>query len=426
MKKAAISTLGCKVNQVESSSIVQQLERKGYQIVDFNTSADLYIINTCTVTNRSDYKSRNLIRKALKAKEINPEVKIIVTGCYAQKEQEEVQTLGNIDLIVDNQSKIDLDLWLENDEYAFRNIMQETVMNWKDVNLMHERTRAFIKIQDGCDYFCSYCAVPYGRGKSRSLSIAEVLKQVNSYIENGFKEIVLTGVNLGLYNDITSQTDLAKLLKVLVNIDSSIIFRISSLEPNLWTDDLLNVIEQNDNICPHFHIPLQSGSNNVLNKMGRKYDTELIEKLVTKLQTAKPDCAIGFDVICGFPVETIQDFETTYKFIKSLPISYLHVFTFSPRRGTPAFMMANQITKDVAKQRSDALLQLGQELKNDYMDKLIISRVNLKGVVESIDNNTCNSLSNHYIRIYKKDCSVSVNTFLEGVAVKRYKDGLLV
>lgn len=218
MKKAAIATLGCKVNQVETSSIVQQLIERNYQIVEFHEPADIYIINTCTVTNRTDFKSRNLIRQAQKQKQLNPGVRIIVTGCYAQKERDDIIELGEIDLIVDNQSKIDLDAWLDSDSYQFEDIMQASTFNWKSIDSMHERTRAFLKVQDGCNYFCAYCAVPYGRGPSRSMDFDEVLKQATNLVEQGYKEIVLAGINLGLYNDIKANKKLPELINALVEI----------------------------------------------------------------------------------------------------------------------------------------------------------------------------------------------------------------
>jgi threonylcarbamoyladenosine tRNA methylthiotransferase MtaB len=426
MKKAAIVTLGCKVNQVESSSIVQQLEQRGYEIVNFDTRADIYIINTCTVTNRTDYKSRNLIRKALKAKATNPQVKVIVTGCYAQKEIEEIKALGNVDLIVDNQNKINLDIWFDNTDYAFHDIMQSTEMQWLDIDVMHERTRAFIKIQDGCDYFCTYCAVPYGRGKSRSLPASDVIRQTEKLIEKGYKEIVLTGVNLGLYNDAKAQVDLSNILKALVEKYNTILFRISSVEPDLWNDGLIRLVADNTNICPHFHIPLQSGSDAILQKMSRHYDTKLIIKLINRLKEARPDCAIGLDVICGFPGETDKDFELTFELIKSLPVAYLHVFNYSPRKGTPASVMPNQVDSEVAKLRVDKLIKLGMELKKNYINDLIVNKTMLRGIVESIEDSVCSSLSDHYIRLYKKDSTVSANDLIEGIALKKYKDGISI
>jgi len=426
MKTAAIATLGCKVNQVETSSIVQQLIERNYQIVDFSQTADIYIINTCTVTNRTDFKSRNLIRQAQKEKLSNHEIKIIVTGCYAQKEKDEIEALGNIDLIVDNQSKIDLKLWLDNKHYQFQDIMQADEMLWNPFDTMHERTRAFIKIQDGCDYYCTYCAVPYGRGHSRSLDFTEVINQASRLVVKGYQEIVLTGVNLGLYQDKKSGKKLSNVIKALVGIDGLKLLRISSIEPDLWKNELFDSIAYSDNVCPHFHIPLQSGSDSVLQRMGRRYSVQDINEICARLRSIKPNCAIGLDIICGFPGETENEFEQTADLLTSLPISYLHVFSYSKRKRTPAASMLHQVKGDVIRQRTNILTELSNLKKQDYILELITDKTKLKGIIEKNSNGTGTSLSDHYIRLYKADKNLKVNSFISGEGVKQYKDGILI
>jgi threonylcarbamoyladenosine tRNA methylthiotransferase MtaB len=426
MNKVAVATLGCKVNQVETSTIIQQLIELGFQIVPFAEPADIYIINTCTVTNRTDFKSRSLIRQAKLNKLHHPNVRIIVTGCYAQKERQELESMGGIDLIVDNQDKVNLEAWFDNQNYRFHDICQAETLYWKTINGMHQRTRAFIKVQDGCDYFCSYCAVPYGRGKPRSLSSDEVINQTRILIQAGYKEIVLTGVNLGLYRDKTNDIDLAEILKVIVNIDHRILFRISSIEPDLWSDSLLGVITDNQNICPHFHIPAQSGSDQVLKAMKRRYDVQLIKGLVNQLTSDRKDCAIGLDIICGFPGETKEDFAATYTLIQELPITYLHVFGYSKRKSTPAAIMQNQVNGNLVRQRVHNLMELGKLKKSMYRDKLIKARTLVSGVTEKVDNKTGSCLSDHYLRAYKTSESICLNSILEGAAVRQYKDGILI
>lgn len=425
MKKAAVTTLGCKVNQVESNAIMEQLEAKGYEIVDFSNDADLYIINTCTVTNRTDYKSRNLIRQALSRKEINPEVKIIVTGCYAQKDKQAIEKLGKIDLIVDNQAKINSDEWLDNVAYDFRDINQADSFNWVQFSRMHERTRAFIKIEDGCNYYCAYCAVPYGRGRPRSLELDKVVAQVQALRQKDYHEIVLTGVNLGLYKDETSGINLGDLVKILANIDSALKIRLSSIEPDLWNNDLLSAIKNSSNICLHFHLPLQSGSDSVLKRMKRRYTAEQISDLVCELRKIKPHCAIGMDVICGFPGETEAEFTQSFELIKSLPVAYLHVFGFSPRKATPAATMPSQITGSVIKERVRIMTDLSKQKKTEYQNELISEEVLLSGIVEK-NNTLATALSDHYIRIYKDAVNQPVNTSISGKAVRKYKDGILI
>ncbi len=426
MKKAAIATLGCKVNQVETSSIVQQLIERNYQIVEFHEPADIYIINTCTVTNRTDFKSRNLIRQAQKQKQLNPGVRIIVTGCYAQKERDDIIELGEIDLIVDNQSKIDLDAWLDSDSYQFEDIMQASTFNWKSIDSMHERTRAFLKVQDGCNYFCAYCAVPYGRGPSRSMDFDEVLKQATNLVEQGYKEIVLAGINLGLYNDIKANKKLPELINALVEIDKLNLLRISSIEPDLFTDELINTITKSNKVCPHFHLALQSGSDSILKRMGRKYNVQSVKSLIEKLSVAKKNCAIGLDVICGFPGETEEEFRHTFDLISDLPITYLHVFVYSKRKGTPAATMPDQIHGDVSKQRSNLLIELSNARKQAFMQNIILHQTQLCGVVEQVEKQVGSSLSDHYIRIYRTSADIAENEIICGEGIKLYKDGIVI
>lgn len=424
MKKAAVATLGCKVNQVESNAIIEQLKEKGYEIVNINSDADIYLINTCTVTNRTDYKSRNLIRKALSAKFNNPEIKVIVTGCYSQKEKDEVAKLGDVDLIVDNSNKVDLDRWLNNPSYSFENIHTHNSMVSKNIKSMHDRTRAFIKIQDGCNYYCTYCAVPYGRGNPRSLSCVDVLKQIDMLISNGYKEVVLTGVNLGLYKD--GKTTLTDLLYVVTNKFKDTLIRLSSIEPDLWTDRLIECISESQNVCHHFHIPIQSGSNDVLYRMERRYKRDDILRLIDKLRCSiGNDIAIGFDVICGFPGENDKEFYESYKLIEGLEISYLHIFSYSKRSKTPAAQMYNQINSDVIKSRVLLMSELNIKLSRNYIQKVIENKTQLRCIIEKTRQNYSTALSDHYIRIYSNKIH-KVNDFLSCTAEKPLRDGVRI
>ncbi|NQT64814.1 MAG: MiaB/RimO family radical SAM methylthiotransferase, partial [FCB group bacterium] len=268
MKKVAAITFGCKVNQYETSCIVDDFTQAGYQITEFDKPADIYIINTCTVTNRTDYKSRNAIRKALKQKQINPNVKVIVTGCYSQRKKKEIEKLGDVDLIVDNNSKSKIFEKINSETSIFSDINDQHNFDEMSTTKMLDNTRAFIKVQDGCDYFCAYCAIPYARGHSRSRKKNNILDQIQKLVDNGYKEFVLGGINLGLYGA-ESGYSLAKLLYEIEKIAGVELIRLSSIEPQLITDELLEYFTKSKKICHHFHIPLQVGCDELLSKMGR-------------------------------------------------------------------------------------------------------------------------------------------------------------
>ena len=374
MKKYLIQTLGCKINQSESASLERQLFYHGYEATNNIENADLIIINTCTVTNRTDYKSRNLIKKAINAKSINKNICIIVTGCYSQRQREEILKSGNIDLILDNNNKDMLLPYLNgNKDFIFNEI--DTFDTFNDISFSDSgiktcksslqspilsRQRAFIKIQDGCDNFCTYCAVPYARGKPRSRSLDSILNEINWYLSYGYHDLVVSGINLGLYNsDGNSLSDLLKILsKHSYNGLELNSICLSSIEPDLFSDDLLDTISCLQKITPHFHIPLQSGSDEILRIHNRKYNVSDVTSLVERLRIIKPACKIGFDVIVGLPHESDFHFEQTFNYIKSINVSYLHVFVYSKRKGTVAANMSGQVHGTIAKKRSKLLLSM--------------------------------------------------------------------
>ncbi len=419
--RVAIATLGCKANSFESSVIAGQFAPLDYTIVPFDSPAEVYIINTCTVTNRSDFKSRNLIRKALRRKQADPSVKVVVTGCYAQRGIEEVLALGDIDLVVDNQQKLDIAALLSRDEHCFQDIMQASGFAFKPVDGMLEHTRAFLKVQDGCDFYCSYCAVPYARGHNRSARLEDVLLQARLFVKNGYKEIVLGGINLGLYKD--GETSLAKLLIELQAIDGLELIRLSSIEPQLWTAELLHAIAACAKVCPHFHIPLQSGCDSVLQLMGRHYDTAEFGALITSLLQLRPEAAIGVDVIVGFPGETDAEFAITESFIAALPLTYLHVFAYSPRKGTPAASFSGQISKDIKQARSNRLIAISTAKTNAFKKMLIENKVSLKGIVEDVVDGHATFLSDHFARGYTS-ASTCVGSVVTITPQEPYLDGV--
>jgi len=401
LTRIAIATLGCKTNACESAIIIDQFQ--DCELVPFSVAADVYIINTCTVTNRTDYKSRNLIRKALAYKAQDPKVKVVVTGCYAQRHAGEVSDLGEVDLIVDNQAKVDIASLLQSGNYEFGDIMQAEEFHSHPLRRMVEHSRAFQKIQDGCDFYCTYCAVPYARGHNRSAAFEDVLAQARLFVENGYREIVLGGVNLGLYQQ--GGRGLAEVVEALERIEGLELIRLSSLEPQLITTGLLNCLRNSAKFCPHFHIPLQSGSDSVLQRMGRRYDTTFFTTLITAILERFPTAAIGLDVICGFPGETEQEFVQTQDLISGLPVAYLHVFSFSKRPGTPAADMPDQIPPAVRNQRVQTLIGLGERKRRLYSAKLIHEAVPLRGICESVSEGWGTFLSDHYLRCYSKACT---------------------
>ncbi|OQB89041.1 MAG: Threonylcarbamoyladenosine tRNA methylthiotransferase MtaB [Candidatus Cloacimonetes bacterium ADurb.Bin117] len=423
MIRVAIATLGCKTNAYESAVIAAQFPPGEYSAVPFSDEADVYIINTCTVTGRTDFKSRNLIRKALARKAQNHAIKIVVTGCFAQRNPDEIRDLGPIDLIVDNQNKPDIAHFLNATDNCFQDIMLCRDFAYRSVTRMVEHSRAFQKIQDGCDFRCAYCAVPYGRGNSRSASFADVLGQARLFVANGYREIVLGGVNLGLYRD--GAKGLAEVVEALQELDGLDLIRLSSLEPMLFTPELIERISRCDKLCPHFHIPLQSGCDSVLERMGRHYQTSEFKELIASILQTWPDVAIGLDVIAGFPSETEAEFQITLDLLSELDIAYLHAFTFSRRWGTPADTLPGQIPNLVKNRRVKQLTALSDAKKRAYTQMLLESKTPLRGVCEKVANGLATCLSDHFIRAYAAG-DYTPGSLLKGIPSKLWEDGLLL
>jgi len=425
MKKVASVTFGCKVNQYETSCIVDEFNRAGYQIIEFDKPADVYIINTCTVTNRTDYKSRNAIRKALAQKLIDHSVKVVVTGCYSQRKKEEIEELGAVDLIVDNNSKSKIFKYLNSGEKLFKDINNQHDFDEISTTKMLDKTRAFIKIQDGCDYYCAYCAIPYARGRSRSRSKKTVITQIEKLVEAGYKEFVLGGINLGLYG-VEKDYSLAKLLDEIEKINGVELIRLSSIEPQLLTDELLDFFKKSKKICHHFHIPLQTGCDELLDKMGRRYSTTQFHNIITKIRKIFPDVAIGIDVIAGLPGETEELFQKTHHFLTNLNFTYLHVFSYSKRPGTRAEKMSGHVNGNIIKQRSNKLLSISNLKLTEYLDFIIANNIELKGVIEQKKDDYWTALSDHYVRIYVKSDEILEKKYLHLKPISKKYDGIEV
>lgn len=373
MKTVAFHTLGCKVNTYESNAMLKIFNEAGYQEVDFKQVADVYVINTCTVTNTGDSKSRQMIRKAIRK---NPKATICVVGCYSQTAPEEIEKIEGVGVVLGTQYRSDIvkyvDEHLETGEMV---IKVDNVMNlrkFEDLNIdRFKNTRAFLKIQDGCNNFCTYCIIPYARGRVRSRQKESVLNQAQRLVDNGYVEIVLTGIHTAGYGEDLDDYSFYELLVDLVKIKGLKRLRISSIETSQISDEIIDLIGSNEIIVDHLHVPLQAGSDATLKRMNRKYATaEYLEK-INKIRSYLPNIAFTTDVIVGFPGETDEEFEETYNFIKQVNYSELHVFPYSPRKNTPAAKMKDQVNDQIKHERANRLLQLSKELNHEFALKQI-------------------------------------------------------
>ncbi len=370
MPNVAFHTLGCKVNHYETEAIWQLFKQEGYERVDFETTADVYVINTCTVTNTGDKKSRQVIRRAVRK---NPDAVICVTGCYAQTSPAEIMAIPGVDIVVGTQDRIKMLDYIEQYKKerepinGVRNIMKNRVYEELDVPSFTDRTRASLKIQEGCNNFCTFCIIPWARGLMRSRDPKEVIHQAQQLVDAGYKEIVLTGIHTGGYGEDMKDYNLAMLLSDLEReVKGLKRLRISSIEASQITDEVIEVIKESNIIVRHLHIPLQSGSNSVLKRMRRKYTMEFFAERLDRLKEVLPGLAVTSDVIVGFPGETEEEFSETYNFIKEHKFSELHVFPYSKRTGTPAARMEDQIDEDVKNERVHRLISLSDQLAKEY------------------------------------------------------------
>ncbi len=388
MKKVSITTLGCKVNQYESASFASSFRQAGCSLVDEDEGPDIIVINTCTVTGKAGAQSRQLIRRAARK---NPEAKIVITGCHAQMDAQNLIGMEGLEessvCIVGNGNKhllVNTALQQESPDLAMvmTNISTKKEICELPVTQFPGRTRAYLKVQDGCDSYCTYCIVPYTRGHSRSLSLDSVLWQAREFERQGYQEIVVTGIHVGLYGkDLDEGNDIATLMETLCDTTPGIRYRLSSIEPNEISSQLLGLIATRQNFMPHFHIPLQSGDNDILKVMNRRYTTSAFKKTVQLCRDKLPDAAIGIDILVGFPGETEDSFNRTYCFLQELDCTYLHVFPYSRRPGTVAADFNNQVEKAVKTQRVAELRQLDLQKKKSFYQRMIGSTRNV--LVES-------------------------------------------
>ena len=411
-KTVALHTLGCKLNYSETSSISRMFERAGYGVISFGESADIYVINTCSVTEFADKKCRQLVRKSLKN---NPEAKVVVIGCYAQLKPKEISEIPGVDLVLGAKEKFRI---LEFIDQLGASSGKEVVHNSEiqEVDLFHgafsfgDRTRSVLKVQDGCDYKCTFCTIPLARGKSRSDNIEHVIGNAEKIAELGVKEVVLTGVNIGDFRDNSNEENrkFLDLIRELDKVKGIERFRISSIEPNLCSDDIISFVTDSDRFMPHFHMPLQSGNNELLGRMRRRYRRELYADRVMRIKDLMPHACIGVDMIVGFPGETEQHFLDSHAFLQDLPVSYLHVFTYSERANTPAIEMAGSVPMQERRQRNEILRNLSEKKKRAfYQEHLDTERMVL--FEKSKTPGMLTGFTDNYLKVSIDESAAAVN-----------------
>lgn len=380
VKKVAFCSLGCKVNQYETNAMAQKFIEHGYEVVEFDEYADVYIVNTCTVTNVADRKSRQMLRRA---KEINKDATLVACGCYAQVAKEELKKIPEIDLIIGNNEKNDIIQIVENHiaQKGAEDLVSDVMYKLDYVELgtttYTEKTRAVIKVQDGCDRFCSYCLIPYARGHIRSRKIENVIEEIKKVVEEGINEVVITGIHIASYGrDFKGENiGLIDLLEEINKIQELHRIRLGSIEPTIITDEFVERLSKLDKICDHFHLSLQSGCTETLKRMNRRYTTEEFRAVTKRLRSKFPNAALTTDIIVGFPGETDEEFNTTYEFLKEIAFYKMHIFKYSQRKGTKAAVMPNQVDGKIKEERSKKLIELSNENEYNYNKKYIGKQV---------------------------------------------------
>ena len=430
MKKVAFYTLGCKLNFAETSTIARSFEEDGYIRVDFDDPADIYVINTCSVTENADKQFKQIVRKALKT---NPKAFLAAVGCYAQLKPEELASVDGVDLVLGAKEKFNITQYIDDLTKNNEGIVHSCEISETDFYVgsysIGDRTRAFLKVQDGCDYKCTYCTIPMARGISRSDTIENILSNAKKISDKGIKEIVLTGVNIGDYGkgefgNKKHEHTFLELVQALDKVEGIERLRISSIEPNLIKDETIDFIAQSKSFVPHFHIPLQSGSNEILKKMKRRYLRELYVSRVAKIREVMPDACIGVDVIVGFPGETDEHFLETYHFLNELDISYFHVFTYSERDNTEAVLMDGVVPDAVRAKRSKMLRGLSAKKRNAFYESQLGKE---KTVLFESDNKQgyIHGFTENYVKVKAPWDPALVNTLHKVKLTKIDVDGMV-
>lgn len=425
-KKVAFYTLGCKVNQYETESIKNQLMKMGYEDTDFENSADVYIINSCTVTSVADKKTRNMMRRA---KKINPDSVIILTGCYAQTNSKELLEIEEIDYVVGNTDKQAIVKFIQDfqekkmDKLVSHNIFETKIYEEYEFATLREMSRAYVKIQDGCNSFCSYCKIPFARGRSRSRLPEQILKEIEKLTVEGFKEIILIGINIGAYGeDFEEQITFEELVERIIEIQGVERIRFGSVYPDKISDRFINLF-QSPKVLPHVHVSLQSGDDTILTLMKRKYGTELMKERLEKLRNNVPNLEFTADVIVGFPGETEQLLENTAKFIESIGFSDLHVFQYSDRENTAAEKMTGKVDGKTKKERATKLEKIREKMYNERADKQIGRECDV--LIEEIKEGYSSGHSDNYFKVKVEGTEFQVGEIYK-IKIGKVCEGLLV
>lgn len=424
-KKIAFHTLGCKLNFSETSAISKQFPKEEFEVVDFQEEADFYVINSCSVTQVAERKTFDMAKRARRK---NPQAKVTVMGCFSQIKPEALADAGTIDLILGNDDKYNLLEYLRHPEseraveihVANINKVKRFVPSYSS----GDRTRSFLKVQDGCDHFCTYCSIPFARGRSRSASVEQTVATACEALKSGVREFILTGVNIGDFGK-GSPENFFNLLQALEKVEGIDRLRISSVEPELLTDEIIDLVANSKIFLPHFHLPLQSGSDKVLKEMKRFYDTALYADRVNRIKKVLPEACIAADLIVGFPTETEQDFEDTYQFLANLPISYLHIFTYSQRQNTLALRMENGVSPSVKKERGKRMADLSDRKRKLFLHQ----NQGLTRTVlweNNVENNLMTGWTDNYIKVYTPYQPELINQIESVRLLEMYEDGFLL
>ncbi len=402
MNKVAFVTLGCKTNQYETDALMDIFYKNRYEVVDFDDFSDVYVINTCTVTNVSDKKSRQMIRRAKKS---NPDGLVVVVGCYAQISPDEVSAIEDVDIVIGTDSRSAIISYIEDYKAGLthkpyvivEDIMKIKVFEEMSVSSITTHTRAFIKIQEGCNQYCTYCIIPYARGHVRSRSLQHILDEIEALTHKGYVEFVLTGIHIGSYGLDLDGVSVIDLLEAIQKLEGVQRMRLGSVEPRLISEDFINRIQPLDKLCDHFHLSLQSGSDTVLKRMNRKYTAEAFSTAVDRLRNLYGNPSLTTDIIVGFPGETDVEFEETMAFVRHIKFSEIHVFQFSKREGTPAATMTDQVDPVIKKVRSEQLIALAQQLGDDYKKSFIGEHIEL--LIEERKGTECIGHTKNYLKL---------------------------
>ena len=429
MEKVAFHTLGCKVNQYETEAMEEMFKDNEYEVVDSQDMADIYVINTCTVTNLSDRKSRQFISRA---KKMNENAIIAVVGCYSQVSPDEVFGIEDVDIVIgttDRNRIVELCKRVKKDQEKInivRNIKTEKEFETINIDDIKSKTRAYIKIQDGCNQFCSYCIIPYARGPIRSRKPEDIINETEKLAEVGFKEVILTGIHVASYGKDKEGIPLGNLLEQVSKIDGIERIRLSSIEPTLITKEFMETIIRTGKVCDHFHLSLQSGSDSVLKRMNRKYTTKEYKEIVKLIRGFMPNAGITTDIIVGFPGETEEEFKETYEFVKEIGFSRIHVFKYSPREGTPAAESKEQINGNIKRDRSEELIKLGDRLMNEFHSKFIGSTLSVLFEEEANnDDDFMEGYTTNYIRVRTNKKPSLIGEIID-VKIEEINDNILI